>query len=67
MTGWAPSAMGPRARAVKAAHRWSVASARLNTDAPLKTVGSYWPYAPVLFDYIHRAMPADKPQSLHPG
>jgi cytochrome c len=38
----------------------------LNTDTPLKTVGSYWPYAPVLFDYIHRAMPADKPQSLTP-
>lgn len=38
----------------------------LNTDTPLKTVGSYWPYAPVLFDYIHRAMPADKPQSLSP-
>ncbi|MEA2515266.1 MAG: S-disulfanyl-L-cysteine oxidoreductase SoxD [Thermomicrobiales bacterium] len=38
----------------------------LNTDAPLKTVGSFWPYAPVLFDYIHRAMPADKPQSLTP-
>ena len=36
----------------------------LNTDTPLKTVGSFWPYAPVLFDYIHRAMPADKPQSL---
>jgi S-disulfanyl-L-cysteine oxidoreductase SoxD len=38
----------------------------LNTDAPLKTVGSYWPYAPVLYDYIHRAMPADNPQSLAP-
>jgi cytochrome c len=38
----------------------------LNTDAPLKTVGSYWPYAPTLFDYIHRAMPADNPQSLTP-
>ena len=38
----------------------------LNTDTPLKTVGSFWPYAPVLFDYIHRAMPADKPQSLTP-
>jgi cytochrome c len=38
----------------------------LNTDAPLKTVGSYWPHAPILFDYIHRAMPADKPQSLDP-
>ena len=38
----------------------------LNTDAPLKTVGSYWPYATTLYDYIHRAMPADKPQSLQP-
>jgi cytochrome c len=39
----------------------------LNTDTPLKTVGSYWPHAPVLYDYIHRAMPADKPQSLTPN
>jgi S-disulfanyl-L-cysteine oxidoreductase SoxD len=39
----------------------------LNTDAPVKTVGSYWPYAPTLFDYIRRAMPADKPQSLAPN
>lgn len=38
----------------------------LATDAPLKTVGSFWPYAPVLFDYIRRAMPADNPQSLAP-
>ena len=38
----------------------------LDTDAPVKTVGSYWPYAPVLFDYIRRAMPADNPQSLTP-
>jgi S-disulfanyl-L-cysteine oxidoreductase SoxD len=38
----------------------------LNTDAPLKTVGSFWPYATTLYDYIHRAMPADKPQSLQP-
>ena len=38
----------------------------LSTDTPVKTVGSYWPYATTLFDYIHRAMPADKPQSLTP-
>ena len=38
----------------------------LDTDAPVKTVGSYWPYAPTLFDYIRRAMPADNPQSLAP-
>ncbi|MFU0508032.1 c-type cytochrome, partial [Pseudaminobacter sp. NGMCC 1.201702] len=36
----------------------------LNTDKPVKTVGSYWPYATTLYDYIHRAMPFDSPQSL---
>jgi cytochrome c len=36
----------------------------LDTDKPLRTVGSYWPYAVTLFDYIHRSMPFDHPQSL---
>jgi S-disulfanyl-L-cysteine oxidoreductase SoxD len=36
----------------------------LATDKPIKTVGSYWPYAPTLFDYIHRAMPYPLPGSL---
>ena len=31
---------------------------------PVRTVGSFWPYATTLFDYIHRAMPFDAPQSL---
>ena len=30
----------------------------------MKTVGSYWPYATTLFDYIHRAMPYQAPGSL---
>jgi S-disulfanyl-L-cysteine oxidoreductase SoxD len=29
-----------------------------------KTIGSYWPYATTVFDYIRRAMPPDKPGSL---
>ncbi|HWL19120.1 MAG TPA: c-type cytochrome, partial [Bradyrhizobium sp.] len=29
----------------------------LATEKPVRTVGSYWPYAPTLFDYIRRAMP----------
>ena len=29
----------------------------LRTARPLKTVGSYWPYATTLWDYINRAMP----------
>lgn len=36
----------------------------LATARPVKTVGSYWPYAPTLFDYIRRAMPWSAPQSL---
>ena len=31
---------------------------------PLRTVGSYWPYASTVFDYIRRAMPATAPKSL---
>lgn len=34
---------------------------------PVKTVGSYWPYATTLFDYIRRAMPYGQPQSLKPA
>jgi S-disulfanyl-L-cysteine oxidoreductase SoxD len=36
----------------------------LASPKPIKTVGSYWPYAPTLFDYIRRAMPLNAPQSL---
>jgi len=36
----------------------------INTVKPLKTVGSYWPYATTLFDFVRRAMPFDAPQSL---
>lgn len=36
----------------------------LATSKPIRTVGSYWPYAPPLFDYIHRAMPQNAPELL---
>jgi S-disulfanyl-L-cysteine oxidoreductase SoxD len=36
----------------------------LGSARPVRTVGSYWPYAPTLFDYIRRAMPQNAPQSL---
>ena len=36
----------------------------LDGPAPLKTIGSFWPYATTLFDYIRRAMPYLQPQSL---
>lgn len=34
------------------------------TDKRMVTPGSMYPYAPILFDYIRRAMPMDRPQTL---
>ena len=34
--------------------------------APVKTVGSFWPFATSIWDYINRAMPRNKPGSLKP-
>ena len=39
----------------------------LATDAPARTIGSFWPYAPTVFDYIRRAMPEGHAFSLTPG
>ncbi len=36
----------------------------LVTNKPIKTIGSYWPYATTLFDYIRRAMPYTAPGTL---
>jgi cytochrome c len=37
----------------------------LASDRPaVKTVGSYWPYAITLFDYVRRAMPYQETKSL---
>ena len=36
----------------------------LTSATPVKTIGSYWPYATTLFDYVRRAMPYPTPHSL---
>lgn len=36
----------------------------LKSADPVKTVGSYWPYATTLFGYLWRAMPYNAPGSL---
>jgi hypothetical protein len=36
----------------------------LSTPRPLKTVGSFWPYATTLYDYIARAMPYNQEKTL---
>src|SRR3989449_547628 len=37
----------------------------LTTGKPIKTIGSYWPYATTLYDFINRAMPFNAPGSLN--
>ncbi|MCV6547108.1 MAG: cytochrome c [Cohaesibacter sp.] len=47
--------------------RWPVLSGghgSLTDERPVKTIGSYWPYASTLFDYIRRAMPFGAAQTL---
>jgi mono/diheme cytochrome c family protein len=36
----------------------------LTAERPEPTVGSYWPFAPTLWDYINRAMPLSAPHTL---
>jgi S-disulfanyl-L-cysteine oxidoreductase SoxD len=36
----------------------------LNSEYPDKNIGTYWPYATTVFDFIRRAMPMDAPGSL---
>jgi len=36
----------------------------IDTASAVKTVGSYWPYATTVFDYVRRAMPFQQPGSL---
>ena len=51
----------------EAVDRWPVlvgGEGTLNGHDPVKTTGSYWPYASTMFDYIYRAMPFGEAQSL---
>ena len=36
----------------------------LSSATPVRTIGSYWPYATTVFDYVRRAMPYPAPHSL---
>ncbi|MGB0844555.1 MAG: c-type cytochrome [Alphaproteobacteria bacterium] len=49
--------------------RWPVLAGgedTLDSEDPVKTIGSYWPYASTAYDYIYRAMPYGDAQSLEP-
>lgn len=38
----------------------------LKSNNPLLTVGSFWPYATTVWDFIHRTMPYARPGTLNP-
>ena len=38
----------------------------LNTPRPVRTIGSYWPFATTIWDYVNRAMPRNQAGSLKP-
>ena len=49
------------------AQRWPILSGgggTLPSHNPVKSIGSYWPYASTVMDYIRRAMPYGNAQSL---
>ena len=51
----------------ESAGRWPILAGGAGTLAshdPVKSVGSYWPYASTLLDYIRRSMPFGAAQSL---
>ena len=51
----------------ESAGRWPIVAGgtgTLSSDDPVKSIGSYWPYASTVMDYIRRAMPFGNAQSL---
>jgi S-disulfanyl-L-cysteine oxidoreductase SoxD len=49
--------------------RWPVLAGgkgSLTSDNPVKTVGSYWPYASTVFDYVRHAMPYGNSEAFNP-
>ena len=51
----------------EAVGRWPILAGgwdTLDSEDPVKTVGSYWPYLSTVWDYVHRAMPYGNAQSL---
>jgi cytochrome c len=52
----------------ESAGRWPILSGgggSLASHDPVKSIGSYWPYASTVMDYIRRAMPFGNAQSLN--
>jgi hypothetical protein len=55
-----------KARGALPAQLSSGAGVLVKSNEPVLTVGSYWPYATIVWDYINRAMPYTDADSLTP-
>jgi mono/diheme cytochrome c family protein len=55
---------GPTAEGSQLAPRLLGGKGTLRTPQPVRTIGSYWPFATTVWDYIHRAMPPGQGGSL---
>ena len=61
---------GPTERGCQELPDWTAGPAlvggkgTLNTANPVRTIGSYWPFATTIWDYINRAMPRRQEGSL---
>ena len=57
---------GMKGEGTKIGERLTGGEGTLKSATPRKSIGSFWPYATTVFDYVRRAMPYDRPQSLTP-
>jgi cytochrome c len=55
---------GPTAEGSPLAPRLLGGKGTINTPQPVRTIGSYWPFATTVWDYINRAMPPGQGGSL---
>jgi mono/diheme cytochrome c family protein len=55
---------GATAEGSQFAPRLTGGKGTLNTPQPVRTIGSYWPFATTIWDYINRAMPPKQGGSL---
>jgi cytochrome c len=57
---------GPSAEGSQLAPRLVGGEGTISTLQPVRTIGSYWPFATTVWDYINRAMPRNQEGSLRP-
>lgn len=58
---------GPAAQGTQLAPPLVGGKGTISTLQPVRTIGSYWPFATTVWDYINRAMPRNQEGSLSPN